>query len=60
MRVIVQRAARPATATLEPGALEARRLRFLRPEGRSFHPAKSAPALAAAGVDRLAEEADWP
>jgi len=50
------------TAVLEPGALEARHVRFLRPEWWSFYPPKSAPALAAclaaARVNRLADEAD--
>ena len=49
-------------AVLEPGALEARHVRFLRPEWWSFYPPKSAPALAAclaaARVNRLADEAD--
>ena len=35
------------TAVLEPGALEARHVRFLRPEWWSFYPPKTAPALAA-------------
>jgi sugar phosphate isomerase/epimerase len=50
------------TAVLEPGALEARHVRFLRPEWWSFYPPKPAPALAAclaaARVNRLADEAD--
>ena len=50
------------TAVLEPGALEARHVRLLRPEWWSFYPRKSAPALAAclaaARVNRLADEAD--
>jgi sugar phosphate isomerase/epimerase len=51
------------TAVIEPGALEARHVRFLRPEWWSFYPPKSAPALAAclaaARVNRLADEADY-
>jgi 3-oxoisoapionate decarboxylase len=51
------------TAVLEPGALEARHVRLLRPEWWSFYPPKSAPAfarcLAAARVNRLADEADY-
>jgi sugar phosphate isomerase/epimerase len=50
------------TAVLEPGALEARHVRLLRPEWWSFYPPQSAPALAAclaaASVNRLADEAD--
>jgi 3-oxoisoapionate decarboxylase len=50
------------TAVLEPGALEARHVRFLRPEWWSYYPPKSASALAAclaaARVNRLADEAD--
>jgi 3-oxoisoapionate decarboxylase len=50
------------TAALEPGALEARHVRFLRPEWWRFYPPKSAPALAAclaaARVNRLADEAE--
>jgi sugar phosphate isomerase/epimerase len=53
---------RQLTAVLEPGALEARHVRFLRPEWWSFYPPKSAPALAAclsaARVNRLADDAD--
>ena len=48
---------------LEPGALEARHVRFLRPEWWTFYPPKSAPALAAclaaARVNRLADDADF-
>jgi len=51
------------TAALEPGALEARHVRFLRPEWWSFYPPKLAPAfaacLAAAKVNRLADDADY-
>jgi sugar phosphate isomerase/epimerase len=51
------------TAVLEPGALEARHVRLLRPEWWSFYPPKSAPALAAclaaARINRLADEADY-
>jgi sugar phosphate isomerase/epimerase len=50
------------TAVLEPGALEARHVRLLRPEWWSFYPPKPAPALAAclaaARVNRLADDAD--
>jgi 3-oxoisoapionate decarboxylase len=50
-------------AVLEPGALEARHVRFLRPEWWSFYPPKSASALAAclaaAKVNRLADDADF-
>ena len=49
---------RKLNAVLEPGALEARHVRFLRPEWWSFYAPKSAPALAAclaaARVNRLA------
>jgi 3-oxoisoapionate decarboxylase len=51
------------TAVLEPGALEARHVRCLRPEWWSFYPPKSASALAAclaaARVNRLADDADY-
>jgi len=54
---------RKLTAVLEPGALEARHVRLLRPEWWSFYPPKSAPAfaacLAAARVNRLADDADY-
>jgi 3-oxoisoapionate decarboxylase len=50
------------TAVLEPGALEARHVRFLRPEWWKFYPPKQASAfaacLAAARVNRLADDAD--
>jgi 3-oxoisoapionate decarboxylase len=50
------------TAVLEPGALEARHVRFLRPEWWRLYPPKSAPALAAclaaARINRLADDAD--
>jgi len=50
------------TAMLEPGALEARHVRCLRPEWWSFYPPKQASAfaacLAAARVNRLADDAD--
>ena len=50
-------------AVLEPGALEARHVRFLRPEWWRFYAPKSAPALAAclaaARFNRLADEADY-
>ncbi len=51
------------TAVLEPGALEARHVRLLRPEWWTFYPPKPAPALAAclaaARVNRLADDADY-
>ena len=54
---------RKLNAVLEPGALEARHVRFLRPEWWSFYAPKSAPALAAclaaARVNRLADDADF-
>ena len=54
---------RKLSAVLEPGALEARHVRFLRPEWWSFYAPKSAPALAAclaaARVNRLADDADY-
>ncbi len=50
------------TAVLEPGALEARHVRLLRPEWWNFYPPKPASALAAclaaARVNRLPDEAD--
>ncbi len=54
---------RKLNAVLEPGALEARHVRLLRPEWWSFYKPKSAPALAAclaaARVNRLADDADF-
>ena len=54
---------RMLTAVLEPGALEARHVRLFRPEWWSGYPAKPASALAAclaaARVNRLAEDADY-
>ncbi len=51
------------TAVLEPGALEARHVRLLRPEWWNGYPAKSAPelaaCLAAARVNRLPDDADY-
>ena len=51
------------TAVLEPGALEARHVRFLRPEWWKSYPPKAASAfaacLAAARVNRLADDADY-
>jgi sugar phosphate isomerase/epimerase len=51
------------TAVLEPGALEARHVRLLRPEWWNGYPPKSAEALAgclaAARVNRLPDDADW-
>jgi 3-oxoisoapionate decarboxylase len=51
------------TAVLEPGALEARHVRLLRPEWWNGYPPRSAEALAAcfaaARVNRLADDADW-
>ena len=49
-------------AVIEPGALEGRHVRLLRPEWWNFYPAKPASAfaacLAAARVNRLADDAD--
>jgi len=54
---------RKLSAMLEPGALEARHVRLLRPEWWSFYPSKQASALAAclaaAHVNRLADDADY-
>jgi sugar phosphate isomerase/epimerase len=51
------------TAVLEPGALEARHVRFLRPEWWTHYPPKSAQALAAclaaAQRNKLSEDADY-
>jgi 3-oxoisoapionate decarboxylase len=51
------------TAVLEPGALEVRHVRLLRPEWWNGYPQKPAPGLAAclaaARVNRLADEADY-
>jgi 3-oxoisoapionate decarboxylase len=51
------------TAVLEPGALEARHVRFLRPEWWNSYPPKAASAfaacLAAARLNRLADDADY-
>ncbi len=51
------------TAVLEPGALEARHVRLLKPEWWGGYPPKSAEALArclaAARVNRLPEDADY-
>ncbi len=51
------------TAVLEPGALEARHIRLLKPEWWNGYPAKSAPALAAclaaARHNRLPDDADF-
>jgi 3-oxoisoapionate decarboxylase len=51
------------TAVLEPGALEARHVRFLRQEWWNFYAPKSAPTLAAclaaARANRLADEDDY-
>ncbi|MBV9286730.1 MAG: sugar phosphate isomerase/epimerase [Hyphomicrobiales bacterium] len=53
----------PLTAALEPGALEARHVRLLRPEWWSFYPPKAASelaaCLAAARVNRLEDDADY-
>lgn len=50
-------------AVLEPGALEARHVRFLKPEWWTFYPPKTAQSLAAcltaARINRLADDADW-
>jgi 3-oxoisoapionate decarboxylase len=54
---------RKLNAVLEPGALEARHVRFLRQEWWSFYPPKSASALAAclaaARVNHLADDTDF-
>jgi 3-oxoisoapionate decarboxylase len=54
---------RKLNAVLEPGALEARHVRLLRPEWWNFYAPKTAPALAAclaaARVNRLPDEADY-
>ena len=54
---------RKLTAVLEPGALEARHVRFLKPEWWSGYGEKSAPSLAAclaaARLNRLSNEADY-
>jgi sugar phosphate isomerase/epimerase len=54
---------RELSAVLEPGALEARHVRFLKPEWWNFYPSKSASdlaaCLAAARVNRLADDADY-
>ncbi len=51
------------TAVLEPGALEARHVRFLKPEWWRFYPPKSAEqlarCLAAARKNRLPDDADY-
>jgi 3-oxoisoapionate decarboxylase len=51
------------TAVLEPGALEARHIRFLKPEWwRGYAPSSAqgfAAALAAARVNRISDEADY-
>src|ERR1700728_3798349 len=60
---IVAAQGRKLNAVLESGALEARHVRFLRPEWWNFYAPKSAPALAAclaaARVNRLADDADF-
>jgi hypothetical protein len=54
---------RKLNAVLEPGALEARHVRLLRPEWWNFYAPKPASALAAclaaARVNRLADDADF-
>jgi 3-oxoisoapionate decarboxylase len=54
---------RKLNAVLEPGALEARHVRLLRPEWWNFYASKPASALAAclaaARVNRLADDADF-
>ncbi len=54
---------RKLNAVLEPGALEARHVRLLRPEWWSYYEPKSAPALAAclaaSRVNRLPDDADF-
>jgi sugar phosphate isomerase/epimerase len=60
---ILAKQGRKLNAVLEPGALEARHVRFLRPEWWRFYAPKSASALAAclaaARVNRLADDADF-
>jgi 3-oxoisoapionate decarboxylase len=60
---IVAAQGRKLNAVLEPGALEARHVRFLRPEWWRFYAPKTAPALAAclaaARVNRLPDDADF-
>jgi sugar phosphate isomerase/epimerase len=60
---IVAGQGRKLNAVLEPGALEARHVRLLRPEWWNFYAPKSAPALAAclaaAKVNRLPDDADF-
>jgi 3-oxoisoapionate decarboxylase len=60
---ILARHHRELTAVLEPGALEARHVRLLRPEWWNFYAPKSASelaaCLAAARVNRLDDDADW-
>jgi 3-oxoisoapionate decarboxylase len=60
---IVSVQGRTLNAVLEPGALEARHVRFLRPEWWRFYAPKTAPAfsacLAAARVNRLPDDADF-
>jgi sugar phosphate isomerase/epimerase len=50
-------------AVLEPGALEARHVRLLRPEWWTSYPPKTAQSLAAclaaARINRLADDVDW-
>jgi hypothetical protein len=57
---IVATQGRKLSAVLEPGALEARHVRFPRPEWWNFYAPKAAPALAAclaaARVNRLPDE----
>ena len=54
---------RSLTAVLEPGALEARHVRLLKPEWWSFYPPRAASelaaCLAAARVNRLKDDADY-
>jgi 3-oxoisoapionate decarboxylase len=51
------------TAVLEPGALEARHVRWMKPEWWNYYATKSAPALAAclaaARINRLPDDADF-
>ena len=60
---IVAAQGRKLNAVLEPGALEARHVQFLRPEWWRFYAPKTAPALAAclaaARVNRLPDSADF-
>ena len=63
MLALVAGAGRNVAAVLEPGALEARHVRFLRPEWWTYYPPKRADelaaCLAAARKNRLPDDADF-